>query len=246
MTTMIKPRYTKTLKIVAVAALLIGLLWYFFSVRILTASVYVMLGWHAPLGFKVDCVRQTEKLVTQKFLLPLAFDQASKDGLRQFWHYSYYTGCLQNLGYDHYGDHIPESRITDGKYVNTFGKFSLDVGDVRIISDNQVDVAYDDRLMLSTLSQNDEVVTVGWYKKYDSMSLDAFRTSWTHFPHTDEALTIASDSGILTATNSAGLSGCMRFFDGLPILLYGQGIKINSCTIMLNSLRSQKVDPGKI
>ncbi len=228
----------KILKKIAWVTLVLLLIWIVFKVRLTVLGLYVALGMHAPVSIRYECAKQADSLVHDKFQLPLAFDQASKDGLREFWHYSFYTGCLQNHGYDHYGNPVPRSSVTDTEFINAFGAFALPIANAKILSDNQVDVAYDDRLILSEIVSVGKTYSVGWYKKFDPMTLDEYAKQWTHFPHTEEPLTIASASGVLTATNSAGLSGCMRYFKDVPFVIFGNGVDPKSCTKLIQSVRT--------
>lgn len=232
------PKTTKILKIVSAIAVILGLIWYLFSVRIITASIYFMLGLHAPFSVKLDCAKETEQLVTEKFKLPLAFDQASKDGLRQFWHYSYYTGCLQNHGYDHYGNPLPVSTLENGKFINRFGKFTMDIGTGEILSDNQVDVAYDDRLIVSDLRVGGVDIFLGFYKKYDPKTIQDMQSEWTHFPYSEQTFSkVALQDEILTASDSSGLSGCLGLYNAVPVLMYGTQLDPEICTAALKTIK---------
>lgn len=233
------PKTTKALKIICGIALTLGLIWYLFATRITTLALYVMIGMKAPLATRIECAKETEGLVTEKFSLPLLFDQASKDGLRTFWHYSYYASCLQNNGYDHSGNPIPVSTVNDGRFINHFGKFSLAMTDAKIISNNQVDADYDDRLIISDLHWRDHDIFVGFYKKYDPKTISEMKSEWTHFPYSDETFSsISIQDEILTASDSSGMRGCLRLYDERPIIIYGQNLNSKVCATTLESLQT--------
>lgn len=231
------PKTAKALKIICGIALTLGLIWYLFATRITTLALYVMIGMKAPLATRIECAKETEGLVTEKFSLPLLFDQASKDGLRTFWHYSYYASCLQNNGYDHSGNPIPVSTISDGRFINNFGKFSLAMTDAKIISNNQVDADYDDRLIISDLHWRDQDIFVGFYKKYDPKTISEMKSEWTHFPYSDETFSsISIQDEILTASDSSGMRGCLRQWHDVPLVIYGSTLRADECTTLIKSL----------
>lgn len=237
MMTKLTPKMIKMGKIVGVTLLTLGLLWYLFATRITTLALYVMIGMRAPLSTRIECAKETEALVHDKFSLPLAFDRASKDGLRTFWHYSYYASCLQNHGYDHGGEKIPASIVQDGRFMNQFGKFSLAIADAKIISDNQVDPDYDDRLLVSIIRRGDDDIFVGFYKKYDPQTIQELQHEWTHFPYTDETFSsITLRDEILTASDSTGMRGCLRLWYDRPLIIYSGSLRDDECTSIIKNL----------
>jgi hypothetical protein len=173
----------KTKKItVYICALLVllGLLYFFFmqTNRGSSLALYIASGWHAPINIRWNCGQETDKRVEEKFLLPLEFDQASKDLLRGFWYYSYYRECLFKQGYDFKGNPIPTSNlsITDSetKYINPFADIQFNIlrNDFKIVTDNELNVDIDDRLHISKLkSDTGEIEIKTYITKTDSESL---------------------------------------------------------------------------
>lgn len=210
----------------------LALTWIFFSQQIKTAFVYVALGMRAPMSTRWQCVQTSRQNVEKKFSVPTKFDAKTIADLKLFWHYSFYTGCLQNHGYDYYGNVFTPATLTNGVFTNPQGNFSLQVGAGEIVFANQVDVTYDDRLLLTTIRQPSGDLTVGMYKRYDPVTLTQFAKEWKHFPHREENLVSTHSGDLLIATDSAGLSGCARLIDEKPLLLYGKTTSVNLCHII--------------
>jgi hypothetical protein len=136
--------------------------------------LYVVGGWSAPTGVKWECAHETDRRVEEKFKLPLAFDEETKNQLRGFWYYSYFRDCLAAYGYDFSGRSIPSSTLVqDGApytYSNIYGGYSFTLTeDARIIEDNTLNVDYDDRLFASTLKVAGQKLAVDTYQKYEDI-----------------------------------------------------------------------------
>lgn len=158
-------------------------------------ALYIAGGWHAPLSIRWDCGQETDRRVKEKFLLPLEFDRASKNLLRGFWYYSYYRECLFKQGYDFKGNPIPISNlsVTDSgtEYVNPFAdiQFKILRNDLKIVTDNELNVDIDDRLHISKLkSDSDEIEIKTYITKTDPESLKDVLVQFEKISAEDSAL----------------------------------------------------------
>jgi hypothetical protein len=168
-------------------------------------GLYAFAAIKAPLGVKIDCVHETNQKVAQKFTLPLAFDEGTKNDLREFWHFSYYRACLFRAGYDFYGNTITPSEITTTDsiphYVNHFMNisFAVPVG-TTILTDNQTDPDIDDYVITSKLQTEDHTIIVQADRSYKEVStLPELEAKFTGFSTTTATLT-----GKTTSKNQAG------------------------------------------
>lgn len=157
----------KKLIILAIVLLLaIFLYWFFMKTnRGSSLALYVAAGWGAPLDIRFRCGQETDNLVNEKFNRPLIFDGESIFLLRGFWYYSYYRGCLYENGYDFSGKAVPKSSIenteTESVYKNPYAGFQFSMPkDTILKKSNELDVNFDDRLIVSELEQNNIKITV--------------------------------------------------------------------------------------
>jgi hypothetical protein len=179
-----------------------------FSQQIQIFGIYLFLGFRAPISLRYACAQETQRLVAKKFEAPLNFDQKSKDGLRLFWHYSFYQGCLHNHGYDQAGKKIPPSTFANGVYTNTLGGFRLRANSVVVGQDNQVDVTLDDRLMVSHLVWEGKSVVLSFYKKFDNVETDSQRNAT-----------------------------CQTAWQGRPVLLSGTDLNVSECNRIMSTIQ---------
>lgn len=187
------PRRTKriaVLPIILLAGFLVSR-----TTRFKTAVMYVFLGSKAPANIRWECVKQTESKVATKFTLPLEFDRKSKNGLREFWHFSYMRECLNNHGYEASGTTIPASQIiTDSDihtYQNTYAGFTVSTKEViEIESDNGMDADYDDRIRHSNIKVGNQVLSIYTYMSLDDdIPSDEALNQITHIPYTQGRIT---------------------------------------------------------
>lgn len=157
--------------------ILIFLYWFFsHTSRGKSVIVYVIGGWGAPLQDRWSCVKKTEKQVSKKFSLPLAFDKKSKDRLKEFWYFSYYRQCLFANGYDFKGKIIPKSYLaknqTNYTYANSYASinFAMPANNAVLILDNQLDVDFDNRLHISELQVDEEKIFIHVYTGHEDFS----------------------------------------------------------------------------
>lgn len=150
-------------------------------------SLYVFGGFWAPVSLKYDCAKESRAKVEEKFTLPLDFDEASKNALREFWHFSYYRECLFDNGYDFGGNPIPDSEIVkrdDGThYINYFAGTDIIVPDgTTILVDNATNPDEEDRLIASVLLIEGKQVYVNAYRSFDDVnSLDSLSDTFVNF-----------------------------------------------------------------
>ncbi|MFM2374612.1 MAG: hypothetical protein RLZZ234_607 [Candidatus Parcubacteria bacterium] len=157
------------------AVLVISLFGYYFIMhtnRGSSLALYAIGGWHAPLGVKIACGKDTDVRVYNKFLLPLAFDEDTKDQLRGFWFYSYYRDCLFAHGFDFKGNPVPHSTIVgDGssyRFTNEYAGFSFVVPSSTVLAtDNNLDVDYDSDLFHTILTTADGLIVADTYVAHD-------------------------------------------------------------------------------
>jgi len=163
----------KSFIIATIAGIVLGGSWYYLTqtARGGSYALYVAAAWGTPIGIKFDCAKETDKRVDQKFQLPFNVDQDVKDALKGFWYYSYYRQCLYDAGYNFSGDKIQPSSITpdtpDALYTNPLGGFSFRIPEgTTIVSDNKLNVDFDDRLFVSSLETSSETISIHVYVTY--------------------------------------------------------------------------------
>jgi len=160
-------------------AMLIGYWFFYHTVRGGAFAVYIFGGIHAPLSVKWECGAITDANVEKKFMLPLLFDEKTKNELRGFWYYSYFRQCLYNNGYDFSGNVVPDSNISENTYSNSYGGFSFSVPEkTTLTSDNKLDVDFHDQLLVSTLTMGSETLFIHAYLKNDDFkTFDDLKTN---------------------------------------------------------------------
>jgi len=182
-------RKRKTLYALTIIAIIVLPLYGFFghTVKGQSLVMYTALGWGAPVSTRVSCATQTNKLVDEKFLLPLDFDKVSKNALREFWHFSYYKECLFHAGYTSGGDSVPASTIEDRKYTNHFAGIEFTVPDnTALVADNILDVDYDSRLYRSEISTDSGTIFISTYNEHnDFITHDDVMNKLEHLSTTD-------------------------------------------------------------
>ncbi len=134
-------------------------------------GLYAFAALKAPLGVKYACITDTNARVEEKFLAPLPLDQASIDGLREFWHFSYYRHCMFAHGYDFYGTAFAPSELVPEngtlRYRNYFAKVGFTLpSPARIVVDNETDPNMDDYLIASELEVMGTPVSVHMDRSY--------------------------------------------------------------------------------
>lgn len=142
-------------------------------------GLYAFAAFKAPVAVKVDCVKDTNDRVYDKFLSPLKFSEKAINDLREYWHFSYYRHCLFENGYDFYGNAIKPTTLTssDGVsiYRNPFGKIYMEIpGEAALIVDNITDPDQNDFLVSSVLQIGEvalQVVVDRSYKLADAAML---------------------------------------------------------------------------
>lgn len=193
--------------------------WFFMhTIRGSSIAVYVIGGWHAPIGVKFACAQETDARVKTKFMLPLLFDEATKDQLRGFWYYSYYRGCLFAHGYDFSGNPVPKSSIsvqgTTSTYTNAYGGFSFDLlGTFSLDTDNVLNVDWDDQLFVSKLSSHTLSFTVDTHLKHEHFtSFEDIANTYAQHPFStttilsSEIRTTATDAQVLYVYEADGVT----------------------------------------
>lgn len=135
------------------------------------AGLYMFAAFKAPISVKMDCIKDTNQRVYDKFLLPLDFTQDAKNGLREYWHFSYYRHCLFEAGYDFYGNEIESPSLTfaDGVtiYSNPFGQVRMSFpGEMVLVEDNVTNPDLNDFLIASVLRVGEVDVQVNIDRSY--------------------------------------------------------------------------------
>lgn len=133
----------------------VGVSGYVFFMKTLrgnSLALYMVGGWHAPLGVRYDCGKETDVKVHDKFLQRLDFDTHSKNLLQNFWFYSFYRQCLYNHGYTFKGNSVLPSSVQDTLYRNELLGVTMTVpAGSTITKDNALNVEFDDQLFVSEL-----------------------------------------------------------------------------------------------
>lgn len=169
------------------------------------AGVYLVGGWQAPWSVRTDCRHTAVARVEELFTKPLAMDGIAQDGLREYWHYSYYRECLYRAGYSFGGEVLPTStlyRMTDTEhwYINRLaGVYLLVPAETRIVRDNELDVTYDARLLRSELMLPDGSLFLDTYTSHQFVKtfadLSGYLTHFTASSGTPEHTVFATTTG---------------------------------------------------
>lgn len=165
-------------------------------------ALYLVVGWNAPSELRTKCEAESRERVETLFLQPLHMTEEAKNGLREYWHYSYYRECLYHAGYSFMGTSLPESRIlTEGTvsiYENKLAGTTLEVPEnTRLMQDNELDVSFDYRLLRSVLAEDELTVSFDVYTEHQFVTeladvpeyLDHFPASTSTITHTTDHVT---------------------------------------------------------
>lgn len=142
-------------------------------------GLYAFAAFKSPVAVKVDCIKDTNARVHDKFLTPLKFSEKAKNDLREYWHFSYYRHCLFENGYDFYGNVIESTTLTSGDgvsiYRNPFGKIHMEIPEeATLIVDNVTEPDQNDFLVSSVLQVGEtslQIVIDRSYKLADAAML---------------------------------------------------------------------------
>lgn len=146
--------------------------WFFMHTnRGSSLALYAFGGLHAPLSVKWECAMTTDLWVEEKFSLPLAFDEKTKDSLRGFWYYSYYRQCLFDHGYDFDGRQVPQSTLgSGGDYTNPYLGISFTLPTtLSLVTDNKLDVDLNDKKIFSSFVNDNAAVAIHAYLPNDEI-----------------------------------------------------------------------------
>jgi hypothetical protein len=151
-------------------------------------GLYAFAAFKAPLSVKYACVKDTNARVEEKFLEPLPLDQASINGLREFWHFSYYRQCMFLHGYGFYGTAFAPSELVaeNGilRYRNYFAKVGFTLpSPARIVVDNETDPNMDDYLIASELEVMGTPVSVHMDRSYKAENDEVLTAIFGGFDH---------------------------------------------------------------
>lgn len=243
-----------------IAALLILLLlglggyWFFYkTVRGNSLALYLAGGWHAPIGVRYNCAKETDAKVSEKFLKPLNFDRESKNLLKNFWYYSYYRGCLFKNGYDFSGNPVPKSLLTAATsemvYENRYAglNFFLPLNS-EILSDNLLNVDLDDRLFVSEFNTPAGNIMLYYYTKSDDFqTLEDLGLKFQNIPQTlgkvikKEIRATPSEISYIKADQDDGNIGLIFLTpEKHLIILFGQGPSVPTLESAINSFSQKK------
>ncbi|MDC1205404.1 hypothetical protein N8083_00990 [Candidatus Pacebacteria bacterium] len=199
-------------------------------------GMYTFGGFKAPISEKINCAKETDKKVAEKFTRPLDFDEESKNALREYWHFSYYRACLFEAGYDFSGNKIPRSTIvtdTVPRYANYFGGIDFLVpNDTIIIEDNITNPDIEDRRISSHLQIGENDLTILVYRDFDDTDTFAdlqkdFVSFSTSTGNVTEQVVVTSETGVsmLRIQQDDGLSGfALIGADGKIIQIFGENL----------------------
>lgn len=156
---------------IPVTIIVAGSLWLNYTHEGRILGLYTFAAFKAPLTNKITCAQVTNARVEDKFLLPLNFDQASKDALREYWHFSYFRECLFKAGYDFYGNKIAPTEVSEmngvQEYKNYFADISLQSNTpITIVKDNVTNPDFDDYIIASQLSLDGKLFTINYDRSY--------------------------------------------------------------------------------
>ena len=218
-----------------IVVLLLGYWFFAHTAKGGSLALYAIGGWGAPWSVKVDCAKDTDRRVEEKFQLPLAFDEKTKDELRGFWYFSYYRACLFRAGYDFSGNEVKPSEIVEvggeTRYVNHFAKVSFVVPEGTTIQvDNAVNPDIDDYIISSTLNTGEYLVYVQVDRSYqDVNSIEELEQDFTGFSTTTAGLmgkrfgASQAGSAILSAHQDNGNFGFVSLNpDRLAVTVFGR------------------------
>ncbi|MCB9810836.1 MAG: hypothetical protein H6779_00955 [Candidatus Nomurabacteria bacterium] len=149
-------------------------------------SLYFLAAPKAPLAVKYDCIKETNQKVYDKFLLPLEFDEVSKNDLREYWHFSYYRACLFKAGYDFWGNEIPPTSLlqkdSHTEYTNYFADISLTLPpQTKLALDNEVNPDHDDYIIASILELDGNEIYINVDRSYKPANMATLKNEFAGF-----------------------------------------------------------------
>jgi hypothetical protein len=214
-------------------------LWLLFTHNGKVVSLYAFGAFKAPLETKVSCIKSSNQKVQDKFSAPLNFDEDSKNGLREFWHFSYYRACLFAAGYDFYGNKIGQTELVQKgdlyEYKNPFAHVSFLVPkDTVMALTNAINPDLDDYLIANELRVGNDDVFVYMDRSYKVDNMAALADAYAGF----EAKKGFKSDTLSPVANTASSSNMAAYEDGT---LYGYVILFpNSHIVKLFGDRSAK------
>jgi hypothetical protein len=148
---------------------------------------------------------RTYARVAEKFSNPLTMSDDAREGLAEYWHYSFYRNCLYNRGYGFTGVTLPRATLAVDvggvTYTNPFGGITLSLlPGTTLDRDNVLDVTYDYRLLRSSLVRGTTTVVLDVYVSDERItSFEDLEQNLAHI-HTTQA----STTQVAVRTTAAG------------------------------------------
>lgn len=163
------------------------------------AGLYLVGGWSAPGDIRTACKDESIQRVNELFTRPLDMSETAKQGLREYWHYSYYRECLYRAGYTFMGKTLVQSTLvatTPGdslRYTNPIAGIFLSVpAGTTLVTSNELDVMFDYRLLRSTLQVATTTLLVDTYTEHEYIrTFDDLPQYLDHFPASQSAFTLS-------------------------------------------------------
>ncbi|MBP9749437.1 MAG: hypothetical protein KBD21_01805 [Candidatus Pacebacteria bacterium] len=159
------------------------------------AGLYLVGGWSAPSDVRALCKTESLARVVELFTLPLDMSEDAKQGLREYWHYSYYRECLYHAGYTFMGKPLAQSTLSTStpngnlRYTNPLAGISILLPtDATLVTSNELDVTFDYRLLRSTLRFATTTLMVDTYTEHQFIrTFDDLPLYLDHFPASQSA-----------------------------------------------------------
>ena len=172
--------------LVPVFCIAIALIWLNFSHTGRIYGLYIFGGVKAPVTTKISCAKETNTRVYEKFQSPLAFDEESKNALREYWHFSYFRECLFKHGYDFVGNTIKATELVpeNGElvYRNHAAGVTFRVPEgSHMVYDNITNPDLDDYLIASLILIKDQSIFVYMDRSYKVDSNESLRSVFAGF-----------------------------------------------------------------
>lgn len=175
-------------------------------------GLYTFAAFKAPIGEKIECIKETNQKVHDKFLKPLDFSAEAKNALREYWHFSYYRACLFEAGYDFYGQAIEPASLTKTEYglqyKNPFAQISVTVPEnTELINDNLNNPDLDDFRIASLLKIGEADIQIIMDRSYKLVDQSAVANEFAGF---DSMPDFPSDN---LATTESKTKDALAFYD---------------------------------
>ncbi len=183
-------------------------------------GLYVVGGWSAPTEVRSTCKQESVERVIELFTRPLNMDADAKNGIREYWHYSFYRECLYHAGYTFLGKPLPRATLAatpdnQYRYTNPLAGTSLVLEDaVTFSADNTLDVTFDYRLLRTSFNTGTTTLFFDTYTEHQFIHTFAdLPTYLDHFPAStgtivaSESRTTTSGIPYLSVTQDDGLCG---------------------------------------